>query len=204
MLRRSRSSCRRGAILPLVVICLIALFGMVALAIDIGVIALARNQCQNGRCGAAKVVIFETDGVPNTECTSSFVNGGEYNSMYTGLTVGSNIGNNNATVVTNALAAVDRLVALDTANPPGYSSGKIPARVHTIGFGHLLQSGSTAEANARAFLLNVQKRGNTSPTNATVIESYKIITGDYNTRIDNLRQALERIMQSGVQLSLIR
>src|SRR5262245_52833070 len=47
MYRQFRNDRRRGAILPLMVICLIALFGMVALAIDLGVIALARNQCQN-------------------------------------------------------------------------------------------------------------------------------------------------------------
>ena len=47
MYRQLRNDRRRGAILPLMVICLIALFGMVALAIDLGVIALARNQCQN-------------------------------------------------------------------------------------------------------------------------------------------------------------
>ena len=41
------SSSRRGAVLPLVVICMIALIGMVALAIDIGMVAIARSQCQN-------------------------------------------------------------------------------------------------------------------------------------------------------------
>src|SRR5262249_12359923 len=38
---------RPGAVLPLVAISLIALVSMVALAIDLGLIALARNQCQN-------------------------------------------------------------------------------------------------------------------------------------------------------------
>ena len=35
------------------------------------------------------------------------------------------------------------------------------------------------------------------------IESYKIITGTYNQRIDSIRQAMERIMQGGIQLALI-
>ena len=39
-------------------------------------------------------------------------------------------------------------------------------------------------------LLAVQKDGNTSAAGDTSIESYKIITGDYNTRISNLRTGL--------------
>ena len=37
----------------------------------------------------------------------------------------------------------------------------------------------------------------------TGIPSYQIITGTYTTRISNLRTALERILQSGVQVTLI-
>src|SRR5688500_3343901 len=62
MLQRTRNNRRRGAILPLVVICLIALFGMVALAIDIGVIALARNQCQNAADVAAMAGVRQLTG----------------------------------------------------------------------------------------------------------------------------------------------
>lgn len=157
-----------------------------------------------GRRGAAKMVIFETDGVPNTQTTSSFVNGGAHKSYYTSLTVGSNVGNNNSTVVTNALATVTQICADETASPPGYSTAKAPARVHAIGFGDLFESGSTAETQSRAFLLNVQKNGNTSSSGDSAIESYKIIIGDYNTRIGNLKTAMERIMQSGIQVTLIR
>src|SRR5438270_13139577 len=39
--------CRRGAIVPLVAISLIALLGLIALAIDIGLVAVARTQAQD-------------------------------------------------------------------------------------------------------------------------------------------------------------
>src|SRR3954469_4654078 len=42
--RRAR---RAGSILPLLVICLIALMGMIALAIDVGMVAVARTQAQD-------------------------------------------------------------------------------------------------------------------------------------------------------------
>src|SRR3954469_14031070 len=44
---------RRGAILPALVVSLVALLGFVALAIDIGMIAVARTQSQNAADAAA-------------------------------------------------------------------------------------------------------------------------------------------------------
>src|SRR5262245_43435609 len=52
-MRSSLHRSRRGAVLPLVVICLVALIGMLALAIDIGMIAVARSQCQNAADASA-------------------------------------------------------------------------------------------------------------------------------------------------------
>jgi hypothetical protein len=159
----------------------------------------------NGRRGAAKVVIFETDGVPNHHCGGSFQNNGPYKSFYTG-SIGSvtSDGNNSPNATDPAVAVVTRICALDTATQPGYSSARMPARVHSIGFGDLFETSSGTAVAARTFLLRVQKAGNTSAAGDSAIESYKIITGDYETRIDLLRQALERIMQSGIQVSLIR
>ncbi len=48
-----RKSTRRGAVLPLVALCMIALMGMLALAIDIGMVAIARSQAQNAADSAA-------------------------------------------------------------------------------------------------------------------------------------------------------
>ena len=47
MLLHTVRSRRRGSVLPLVVVCLVALIGMVALAIDLGLMMVARTQCQN-------------------------------------------------------------------------------------------------------------------------------------------------------------
>src|SRR5947209_8089068 len=44
---------RRGTILPMVAIGLIALFGFIALAVDVGMLAVARTQCQNAADAAA-------------------------------------------------------------------------------------------------------------------------------------------------------
>src|SRR3954453_16581405 len=52
-MRRTRIPARRGAVLPLVVLSLVALVGMLALAIDIGMVAVARSQVQNAADSAA-------------------------------------------------------------------------------------------------------------------------------------------------------
>jgi len=44
---------RTGAVLPLVALCCVAIIAMVALAIDIGMIAIARTQCQNAADSSA-------------------------------------------------------------------------------------------------------------------------------------------------------
>src|SRR3954463_7702529 len=44
---------RRGAILPTLVVAMVALLGFIALAIDIGMIAVARTQSQNAADAAA-------------------------------------------------------------------------------------------------------------------------------------------------------
>ncbi len=80
------------------------------------------------------------------------------------------------------------------------------------------------------FLLNIQQQGNTSPSTDTIqscwgypgtptsggdgvtppsggytsgTQSFKIIVGGYQQRINLIQQAMSRIMQSGVQISLI-
>src|SRR5438128_1472155 len=53
MYYRANRPSRRGSILPLVTVCLISLMGFVALAIDLGVLQVARTQCQNAADSAA-------------------------------------------------------------------------------------------------------------------------------------------------------
>src|SRR5262249_17418598 len=111
-----------------------------------GAFMLAYNQFSsapgyNGRIGAGKMVIFETDGVPNTRTTGSFNHGPKNKSNFSGLVVGRNIGNGNSTVLTASKAAVQTICNLNTdPTSPGYSTAKAPARVHAIAFGNLFET----------------------------------------------------------------
>ena len=89
---------------------------------------------------------------------------------------------------------------------PGFSTGRSPARIHTLAFGYMFEDSTTAGLKTRAleFLRNIQMAGGlpADPTTGT-IEDYKRIVGTYDQRIAKIKEAMERIMQSGVQVALI-
>jgi hypothetical protein len=163
---------------------------------------------KRGRRGASKFVIFETDGVPSANTNWQF-NARGYDSTYSFLNNGTWQGSGTSGAIDPALAIVDQIVkpvSLVNTNgiDHGFSLPSAPARVYSIGFGDLFSSTTAAQrTNALNFLLDVQKRGKTSPLTATAMPTEQIITGDYNTRIANMRFVLERIMQSGIQVTLI-
>jgi Flp pilus assembly protein TadG len=174
----------------------------------------------NGRKGAQKLIVFETDGMVNTTASANFTNAGAYNSYYNirikDGTSGSyneyptGVTGNVATATTQATTIATQICAQDTANPPGYSTVRKPVLIHCIAFGSLFNStnNSTYRTNALSLLQNLQyiggQAGGEQATTSTPLASYKIITGTYSQRIANLQQAFSAIMQDGVQVTLIQ
>lgn len=151
-----------------------------------------------GRRGAAKTVIFETDGVPNATQNWGYTGGGTANAYYQ---FGGSLEGSGAEGT--AIAVVNRMRLLQGSG--GMSLPNAPCRVFAIGFGDLFTPPlNSAATNALSFLLNVQKAGGTSAATDTALPAGHVITGPYTTRIDNLKSTLERIMQSGVQVTLIQ
>ena len=155
---------------------------------------------RRGRRGASKVVIFETDGIPNTTQPYNLTKAG-YNSLYIygGSTPVSDPSNAAIAVVTQICKSTATVSTIGTDS--GFSLPNAPARVYAIGFGDIFNT--TAAGTAKTFLLNIQQAGKTSASTDTSIPSYQIITGAYQDRIANLRTGLERILQGGVQVTLI-
>jgi hypothetical protein len=186
----------------------------------------ASGTTYNGRQGAAKVVIFETDGVPNFTYSAnlnSSGNGGPGLWYYNNNSTPAYYGTSTSLHVPpkdDARAVVQQIVALTTASPPGFSTTRLPARVHAIAFGELFEptTPSALQPAALQFLTAVQIDGNTTPTPSgswdndsldyqtlyVNAEPYKIITGTYQQRISKISQAMQIIMQSGIQVSLIQ
>lgn len=155
----------------------------------------------NGRKGANKMIIFETDGQPNSSASGTFQSGGAYLSKFTSIADAGSSGADS----TDALNTLQYVCNLTTANPSGYSTIKNPVSVHSIAFGQLFETNSTSTGTAAAmdFLVKCQIKGMTSPAGSTSLSSEKIIIGDYNTRIEKIRSAFERVLQSGIQITLV-
>jgi hypothetical protein len=166
----------------------------------------------NGRHGAQKIIIFETDGAPNTTASATLNNAGAYNSYYSirynsanpgasefpsGI---SGYGDNDSTVTTQINNLCTQLCALDTASPPGYSTPSKKTLIHCIGFGPDFAAGSGSAAANTATLNQMQLIGNVTDG----MPSYKIIYGSQSTVVSGLQQAFTQILQSGVQVSLIQ
>jgi hypothetical protein len=190
----------------------------------------AADYGNRARRGAAKVVIFETDGIPNTTRNWTLTGSG-VDTRYQ-ASGSSEIWGGDTEINNHARAGVQ--VARRITNPvtttgwSGYSTPNTPARVYSIAFGDLFNAyngtnfsalNSTAQGALR-FLLRVQQVGNTSPAGdppTTMIPFEQVIGGPYQRpypslpesasnppgRIEKLRTCLERIMQSGIQVTLI-
>ncbi|MBV9125835.1 MAG: hypothetical protein JO112_20990, partial [Planctomycetes bacterium] len=65
-MRRRSTPGRRGSVLPLVAVGLVSLFGFVALSLDLGMMAMARTQCQNAADAGAMAGARTLDGNANS------------------------------------------------------------------------------------------------------------------------------------------
>jgi hypothetical protein len=164
-----------------------------------------------GRRGASKVVIFETDGVPNAY-TNYTLNKAGYNTYYSNFSNGGQPGNGASTAITPAVNVVKQIVkpmASTTTGglDSGLSLGNAPAKVYPIGFGDIFDPVASPDADFRddalQFLADVGINGGTVTSGSTQPPSYMIITGTFQNRIDTLKTSLQRIFQSGLSVTLI-
>ncbi len=169
-----------------------------------------------GRNGAAKLLVFETDGMVNTGASGTLVtsttgsgyykvriadannyaaSGTEFPSNVTGVTF--------STGATQAQNLCTQIAALQSAG--GYSTTTKPVKIHCIAFGSLFESSnsSTNKTNALQNLAQMEVIGNVQTSGATTLASNKIIVGDYATRIANVQSAFTSIMEDGIQVTLI-
>jgi len=153
----------------------------------------------NGRKGANKMIIFETDGQPTSSAVGTFQSGGAYMSKFTSIADNGSSGAD----ANDALNTLQYVCNLTTASPSGYSTIKNPVSVHSIAFGQLFETTGPDTAAAMDFLVKCQIKGMTSPAGATTLNNEKIITGTYKQRIEKIRSAFEKVLQSGIQITLI-
>ena len=162
----------------------------------------------NGRKGTQKVIIFETDGMPESDATTSGLvakTGYSYypirydmnnpnNSEYPTVT---EPGDNDSTVLSNINSLV---TTLNTT----YGTTRNPFRLYTVGFGPVF-SGSDA-SSALSTLQTMQyyagTPGQTSTT--TALPSNQVITGTDAQMSSNMINTFTSILENGVQIALIQ
>ena len=160
-----------------------------------------------GRKGAQKVIIFETDGLPNTTATASLVTNGTYkyypirydmNKPFTSEYPTSNTYNiNDPAVLTEVNGLVDQLAA-------DYGTARNPFRLYAIGFGPVFNTGAPDQAGALSTLQTMQYHAGTQSSASTALPSNQIITGTDSTMSANMISTYTNILQSGVQIALIK
>jgi hypothetical protein len=167
-----------------------------------------------GRRGAQKIIILETDGVPNYARTLTF-NARGYNSYYS-VTGGQSMTQGSAAVQQESFNVISQMVkpaaaTFTTGTTVGDDSGlslpNAPARVYPIAFGDLfdpvLAPSASGRTDAHIFLSQCAALGGTGPAGATTVADERVITGSYQQRISRLRDCLERIFQGGVSVVLV-
>lgn len=182
---------------------------------------LSSSTYGSARRGASKLIILETDGVPNCYRGTSGASGMipttlGYDTYFPTSTYSSgNLGDGNATTMSQALNVVQQIVApmatrgqaQGSSATSGLSLPNAPAMVYPIAFGDLFDPNLAPNASIRTtalqFLANVAAAGNTGPAGATTLPGGQIIIGDYNTRISTLQTCLQNVFQSGVTVALI-
>jgi hypothetical protein len=162
-----------------------------------------------GRAGASKLLIFETDGLVNSRASAAFTDNGKYHSYYNVRAPNEFPSDSGSDPTTQTYSIVDRICALNTASPPGYSTPRKPVIIHCLAFGTLFEPASsspeTDDALERLQMMQFKggQAGGEQPTASTPLPDYKRIIGTADERIARLKEAFSRIMQDGVQVSLI-
>jgi Flp pilus assembly protein TadG len=173
-----------------------------------------------GRKGSNVVIIFETDGAPNTDANSTIVSSGsdsyypirvkdpsDYSSVSnTEWPVETDTSFTVSDATTRVGNIVQQICALNTAGTPGFSTSRQSALVYPIGYGSLFDpnNSSTQQTNALTFMQTVAYHGKTATntTGSSFPDMYRIY-GTNTQRIDRMQKAFSAIMQSGTQVSLI-
>lgn len=158
-----------------------------------------------GRTGAQKVIIFETDGIPECKATASLVSGSKYSYYQIRYDMNNPTSSEYPAVVETFDAdphVTSQIYTLIDQLNTTYGSTRNPFKLYTIGFGPVF-SGSDRNT-ALGVLQTMQYHGNTQSSASTVLPSSQIITGTDAQMTANLVAAYTNILQKGVQIALIK
>jgi hypothetical protein len=165
----------------------------------------------NGRKGAQRLIILETDGMANVALNVGFTNNGP-NTSYYNISSTDTITTGGGTPGQVAQDAANRLCAPGTGSSysPGFATPNKAVILHCIAFGAIFEpdaSGSEA-SNAIALMQALSTIGGTQfPASVTSYSDpnfYKICTGTLSQRQSKLQTAFSKVVDDGVSVVMVR
>jgi Flp pilus assembly protein TadG len=160
-----------------------------------------------GRRGAQKIVIFCTDGAPNTNATATLSTSGGvkfYNVRYNSASPGSSEYPTTASYADNDPNVTAQIYTIIDQMKADYSSPRKPFRLYTIGTGPDFESSYSGQAAALTTLQTMQYHGGTQSSASTPLPAFQICTGNDATISASLATALTKIMQGSIQVVLLQ
>jgi Flp pilus assembly protein TadG len=171
----------------------------------------SQNLGGNGRKGAQRLVILETDGMANVSLNVGFSNNGA-NASYYNISSTDTITTSSTTPSQAAQDAANRLCApaSGSAYSPGFATPAKPVVLHCIAFGAIFEpdaSGSEA-SNAMALMQSLSTIGGTQfPPSVTATSDpnfFKICTGTLADRQAKLQTAFSRVVDDGLSVVMVK
>jgi Flp pilus assembly protein TadG len=160
-----------------------------------------------GRKGSQKVVIFCTDGAPNTTASATATTSGSvtyypvrYNSANPTASEypsTASYSDNASTVTTQINGIIDKMVT-------SYSTARKPFRLYAIGFGPDFLPSYSEQSTNLSTLQTMQYHAGTQSSASTALPSFQIVTGNNATMAADLTTAITTIMQGSIQVVLLQ
>jgi hypothetical protein len=160
-----------------------------------------------GRRGAQKVVIFETDGIPNTYISGVSLQTAAAGFTYYPIRYDMNRPTSSeyptATQIGDAASNVTTQInSLITTLSTTYGTSRNPFKLYTIGFGPVFAGAD--QNTALGVLQAMEYYGGTNSSTTTALPSNQIITGKGSDMSANMITTYTQILQNGVQIALIK
>jgi len=158
-----------------------------------------------GRKGSQKVIIFETDGLPNCLATASLVNAGTYKYYQIRYDMNRPSSSEYPSVTPldiNDSSVLNQIYSLITQCVTDYSTTRNPFRLYALGFGPVFQGPNAS--GALSTLQTMQYYAGTQGSASTPLAANQIITGTDAQMSAKMVNAFTSILQSGVQIALLK
>ncbi len=158
-----------------------------------------------GRKGSQKVIIFETDGLPNCLASASLVSAGTYKYYKIRYDMnnpgGSEYPSVTASTINNS-SVLSQIYSLIRQLSTDYSTTRNPFRLYALGFGPVFQGPNAS--GALSTLQSMQYYAGTQSSPSTPLAANQVVTGTDAQMSANMVSAFTSILESGVQIALIK